>query len=886
MALSTGARLGTYQITAPLGVGGMGEVYRATDTNLGRHVAIKVLPAAVAQDSERLARFDREARTLAALNHPNIAAIYGVEDAGGVKALVMELVEGPTLAERIAQGAIPVDEALPIAKQIAEALEAAHEQGIVHRDLKPANIKVRADGTVKVLDFGLAKAIEPGNATPPSLTQSPTITTPAMTQMGMILGTAAYMSPEQARGRRVDKRTDIWAFGCVLYEMLTGKRAFQAEDISMTLAEVMKSEPDFSALPDQTPTGVRQALRLCLQKEPRQRGGDVAAIRLALEGALETASRLDERSASARPFWRRTIPVVAGMFAGGLLVSAGWWSVRPVEEPVEVSRFEYSLPSGLLFRNTGRSVIAISPDGRHVVFNTAQGLFLRSMGELEGRLLPGTEEGLVGPFFSPDSEWVAYVTSARELKRVSLSGGQPVAVASGFSEIHGGSWATGDTILLGVTEGIARVPAAGGTPEVVIPAAEAETVYGPQLLPDGESVLFSVVKGSWNQGQNGEIVVQSLRTGMRTSVLRGGSDARYVPSGHLVYSLRDGLFAVGFDVQRLTVTGAPVSIVPRVSRSAIDVTGAANYGVSRGGTLIYLPDFGLPLRQLRWFDRSGTPQETVGSPQVGVSNIALAPDESRVLLNPVGSDQPGIWVADMRRNVTSLLALGTDGSWSPDGSLVAFSRSGRALLTIPANGGEARTFFAPTSNLQLVYVESWHPNGEHVAAHMSEGAVDTGVIISTTGDQAPIAFDQTTNSDEEHFSPDGNWIAYSANRDGRGWEVYVVPYPPTGERTQVSAGGGMQPVWRADGRELYYLTPQGTLMAVPIATEGGFSPGAPVTLFKTALTVDPNRDQYAVSRDGRRFLISVAPESNSGTAARVIIVANWFEELKRLVPVN
>jgi eukaryotic-like serine/threonine-protein kinase len=541
MSLAAGSRLGCYEIGSPLGAGGMGEVYRARDTRLKRDAALKILPESFATDPDRLARFQREAQVLASLNHPNIAHVYGLEQSDGIQALVMELVEGPTLADRIAQGPIPVDEALPIAKQIAEALEAAHEQGIIHRDLKPANIKVRSDGTVKVLDFGLAKALEPVSVANLNATASPTITSPAMmTGVGMLLGTAAYMSPEQARGKTVDKRSDIWAFGCVLYEMLTGRRAFGGEDVTETLAAVVKSEPAWDAVPDTVSPSVRTFLHRCLQKNVKQRLHDIADMRMALEGAFETAGR--QSVPVAQPVWQRMLPFAVTAMLAILATGLAAWFLWPSTEPPLVSRFDVVLPQGEQFRSTGRTVMAISPDGRQFVYNATGGLYLRTMGELAARLIPGTEELLTNPTFSPDGQSVAYFQDA-QLKRIAISGGAPVVICAATNPF-GVSWEADNSILFGQADGIMRVSANGGTPELAIRAEKGEPVHGPQMLPDGESVLFSVTRATsqarWDQA---DIVVQSLRTGQRTMMLKGGSDARYVPTGHLIYALEDGLFA-------------------------------------------------------------------------------------------------------------------------------------------------------------------------------------------------------------------------------------------------------------------------------------------------------------------------------------------------------
>ena len=586
MALEPGTILGPYEVTAKIGEGGMGEVYRATDTSLDRQVAIKVLPDAFASDAERLARFEREAKVLASLNHPNIGAIYGLEKSGDTRALVLELVEGPTLADRIKQGPIPVDEALPIAKQIAEALEAAHEQGIIHRDLKPANIKVKDDGTVKVLDFGLAKALDPSPTGDPS--QSPTLTA-AATQMGVIMGTAAYMSPEQARGKTVDKRADIWAFGVVLYEMLVGARPFQGEDVSLTLASVMKSDLNVTTLPHDLPTAVRTVLHRCLEKDASQRIRDIGDVRLGMAGAFEmtvTAASQQAVKPTLR-VWQRPFPLSVGVLL--LAVTSGFaaWGLTP-RQPLEVTRFDYDLPDGHQLRRETQSVLAVSPDGRRIVYNTSNGLYLRSMDQLEAQLLPGTEDDLRAPFFSPDGESLAYY-QGNQLKRLFLSGGAAVVLC--VAEVPwGASWASDGSILFAQSDGIMRVSENGGTPSLVIPAGDQEQVFGPQLLPDGDSVLFSVTNrtvGTENRWDEAQIVVQSLTSGERQVILQGGSDARYLQSGHLVYALRDELFAVAFDADRLAVSGSPVAVVQGIVRAL--VTASANYSVSRRGALIYLP---------------------------------------------------------------------------------------------------------------------------------------------------------------------------------------------------------------------------------------------------------------------------------------------------------
>ena len=582
----------------------MGEVYRARDTKLDRDVALKVLPDAFTSDAERLARFEREAKVLASLNHPNIGSIYGLEESEATQALVLELIDGPTLAARIAQGPLPLDEALPVARQIAEALEAAHEQGVIHRDLKPANIKVKPDGSVKVLDFGLAKAFQP-DATDPAMSASPTMSlTAAATQMGMVIGTAAYMAPEQAKGKPVDRRADIWAFGCVLFEMLTGRRVFEAGDLSEVLALVLVKDADLTSAPTDVPDSVRTLLARCLTKDPRDRLRDIGEARVALRDASATAaapaatppSSVIAESATVRvgptpsnPD-RRTLGVVAvSVIATAVITGLAVWNVRP-SEPREVSRFTYEIPPDTPLRNRGRNVIAVSPDGRRFAYNTAEGLHVQSMDSLDSRLLPGTGAGGRAPFFSPDGQSVGF-DQRNQLKRVSLSGGAPVVIAEDLSGLGSATWSADGTIVFSAPDGLYRVPATGGTAELMIAAGDGELLDTPHLLPDNDTVLFGVAGsalGTADRWDIGSVVAQSLTTGERVVLIEGGSDARYVPTGHLVYALDDGLFAIAFDLATLTVLGGPVSLIEGVARATGTQTSSANYAVADNGTLFYL----------------------------------------------------------------------------------------------------------------------------------------------------------------------------------------------------------------------------------------------------------------------------------------------------------
>ena len=657
MHLTSGTQLGPYQITDPLGKGGMGEVYRATDTNLNRQVAIKVLPTEFGQDTDRLARFEREAKTLATLNHPNIAQIYGFEKSTGVHALVMELVEGPTLADRIMQGPIPIDEALQIAKQIAEALEAAHEQGIIHRDLKPANVKVRTDGTVKVLDFGLAKAMEPAGGSP-SVSQSPTLSM-AATQAGVILGTAAYMSPEQARGKSADKRADIWSFGVVLFEMLTGQQAFADEDVSMTLSKVLQREPDFDLLPSDVPPRVQQALKVCLQKDPRQRVRDIAAIRLALEGAFESATpqvaEVVQGTAQSKLPW---VVALISVLITGLAV----WALR-APEPAAVVRFDYELPEGQAFLNTLLpGMIAVSPDGRQVVYSTAAGLYLLSVDEFDARLIPVTAETISSVTFSPDGQWLAYFSSAdQQLQKTSINGGAPV-VLTDSANVVGMSWESDDTIVYSDGTEIMRVSANGGTPEPILNSGTISGVL-PQMLPGGEAVLFN---------RTGEAFVQSLDA-EEPQMLGQRDGARYVPTGHIVYRFEDSLYAQPFDPVRLEVIGGPVPVAEGVLG-----LGPPQFVLSDSGTLAYILGSSIASQErvLAWVDPNGN-VELLDVPPKEYLSPRVSPDGQTLVVQSVETSGNVIWAYDLSgdRAIRQLTLPGDNHRpvFTPDSQYVTFS---------------------------------------------------------------------------------------------------------------------------------------------------------------------------------------------------------------------
>ena len=892
MAVDLGTRFGSYEIVAPIGKGGMGEVYRARDTNLSRDVAIKVLPGAFANDASRVARFEQEAKLLAALNHPNIAQIHGLERGHGVTALALELVEGPTLADRIAQGPLPPDEAMNIAMQIADALEAAHERGIVHRDLKPANIKLRSDGTVKVLDFGIAKAFEPQLAT--SGGQSPIMTTPA-TQAGVILGTAAYMSPEQARGKPVDKRTDIWAFGCVLYEMLTGQLAFGGEDVAETIARVIANDTDMRSLPAAIAPAVQRTLVLCLQKDVRKRVRDIGDVKLALSGAFESGLPGAAARAASRGVWRRVLPVAAASaIVAGLGVGAAvWLGMQP--EPRPVRRFTYVLPSDHAFRNTGSSVLAVSPDGRSFAYNTTRGLVLRGMDELDARLIPGTEEVLRAPLFSADDRSIGYFTLAGEIKRISLSGGAPVVVGEHTGNApFGAVWGSDGAILFGDVDGVYRVPATGGVPEPMIRSEGGANHYVGALLPDGDSVLVSersVTGAPWDAA---EIVVYSLSTGERT-VLTNGGGARYVPSGHLVYALGDTLFGVAFDAETLTLSGGAVPLVQGVMRGSI--TGEANFGVSDDGTLVYVRGDSTFRNTLVWVDREGR-EEPIEVPPRNYAYAQLSPDGTRVALDS-RDEEFDIWVFDLGRATLQRLTfdpgLNRAPVWSPDGTRLAFTREvggWEAAYWQAADGsGVAERLTGGAAEVTPgteTFPSAFLPDGSGLL--YSAGSNDVGVVsIGDTPVEAAIITGAASERNPA-VSPDGRWLAYQSNESGR-HEVYVRPFPDVNTgRWQISTDEGTRPEWSADGKELFYFVEDSgngaEIVAVPVESSQTFRAGAPQVLFSGPyLALQDQRLTFDVTNDGSRFLlIKRATGEDEAPPQTIVIVENWFEELERLVP--
>jgi eukaryotic-like serine/threonine-protein kinase len=900
---ASGAMIGPYRIDQLIGEGGMGQVYRARDTTLGRDVAIKLLPASLALEPEPVRRFEREGRLLAALNHPHIAAIYGLENFDGVRALVLELVEGRTLADRLAAGPLPVQQALSIGRDIAVALDAAHEKGIVHRDLKPANIKITPDGTVKVLDFGIAKVFS-GDRLGVELSSMPTVTIEG-TREGTIIGSPTYMSPEQARGQVVDKRTDIWAFGCVLFEMLTGTRAFRGETVSETLADVMKSEPRWLALPPDTPANVRHIIQRCLEKDPRQRVRDIGDVRLALEGAFELAAADTSVLASGvRANGRRPFMLNLGMLVIGVAITGvGIWFVRPASsaDPGPVSRFTITLPADQAFGAVGRHLVALSPEGTHLAYYANDRLYLRAIDQLDATPVQGTETGPTfgrSPFFSPDGQWIGFWQDG-ELRKVALTGGAPLKLSEAQTP-WGASWGPDDTILYGQgPAGIWRVSGQGGTPQRVVAVDEkkGESAHGPQLLPGGRAVLFTLATGGdWNEAQ---IVVHLLDSGERKVVLRGGRDARYLETGHLVYARGGTLLAAPFDLGQLAVIGGPVPLVEGVSDAGA-VTGATHFSLSRNGSLIYVQAGGLGVAgRLVWIARNGA-EQPLSAPARFYENPRLSPDGQRVVVEvgtgelvqaAGGFDQ--LWVYDLaRETLTRLTFEGTNNEeplWSPDGKRIAFgsSRDG-AENTIfsqlaDSSGGLERL----TSRVEGLQVpSSWSADGQLLAFSDYNPRTSVDLWVLRLSDRKAEPFLRTSfDEGGAKFSPDGRWLAYVSNESGRP-EIYVQPYPGPGGKSQVSIDGGTEPLWSRNGRELFYRSGN-RMMAVETTMQPSFSAGKPRMLFEGPYftTGFPNMTvSYDVSADGQRFLVVKATDAASRSAAQINIVLNWLEELKRRVP--
>jgi serine/threonine-protein kinase len=919
VGLNPGTRLGAYEIASLLGKGGMGEVYRARDERLGRDVALKVLPDVFAADPDRIARFEREARVLASLTHTNIGAIHGLEegaldDGSTVRALVLELVEGETLADRIARGPLPLDDALPVARQIAEALEAAHEQGIVHRDLKPANIKLTPNGAVKVLDFGLARLAvgsppssgSPGVTTDPlaALSMSPTIAMPGGTAVGIVLGTAAYMSPEQAKGRPADKRSDMWAFGCVLYEMLTGKPTFEGDDVSEILAEVIKSHVTWESLPANTPPALQRLLRRCLVKDLKSRIADAGVARLEIDEAAsqpETTSRpADAKSVVAPSARQRWGMLGAGLVLGAAIVAAAALVLprRDSARALPATRFGISLPPSVRLAGNASQRLAISRDGRRVVYvavgSGIERLYVHALDRLEPTAVAGVEGDLGSLFLSPDGEWVGYNDPrAGKFKKVRITGGPPATIcdvpnaAGGFT---GASWGSTGTIVFSTANNgsLMQAPEAGGAFRPLTKPAGDERHRHPFFLPDGKALLFTISK----PGQPDQIAVLKLDTGV-SKVLTQGSSPRYSPTGHVIFLRENALWAQAFDAVTLVASGDAVPVLEGVGRQG----SVALFDIAANGTMVYAPfssDTGS--LSLVWVDRSGH-EEALAAPPRAYADVQLSPDGTRLALS-ARDQENDIWIWHLMRKTLTRLTFdrGIDGApfWTPDGRRIVFASD--------RDGGVPHLFWQLADGTGVVerltggnffqLVSSVSHDGRVAVFEQREGPPDLFAVAlsAPASDQAqkPAAREirplvKTTFIDRNGtISPDGRWLAYESNSSGD-FEVFVRPYPDTdGGQWQVSTSGGTKPLWARDSSELFFVG-DGALMRVHVERGSTWTAGVPEVVVKGPYAFEVSHP-VDVSADGKRFIMlkqEGRPSQPSGPA--IVLTENWTEELKRLV---
>ena len=865
-----------YRITAKLGEGGMGEVWRATDTKLSREVAIKVLPQGFAADADRMARFQREAQVLASLNHPNIAAIYGIEQS----AIVMELVEGQTLAERMAEGPLPPEEAVPIAQQMAEALEYAHEKGIIHRDLKPSNIKISpptsaSPGRVKVLDFGLAKALNE-DAMAVDSGSSQTLTMGA-TMAGMIVGTAGYMSPEQASGKPTDRRTDIWSYGVVLWEMLTGKRLFEGETISHTLADVLRGEIDCSKLPANTPPSIRDLIGRCLERNPRSRLRDIGEARVLIERGPGAAGATAEPSRPA-PRWRAMAPWIAAAFfcaAAGVFASLLWGGRRPepvvrflVPQPPKTTVLPFDLPS-------------ISPDGRHLAL-TAAGqadggphmLWVRPMDSVEVRPLPGTE-GAFLPFWSPDSRWIAFTANGKLLK-VSAGGGPVTLLWNSPPVVGSGSWSTQGVILMGSTAGpIQQIPDSGGEPKPALSLASSRHETGqlwPQFMPDGKHFIYFSLSAT-----AGGIYAGTLGSTQTKQILPIDARATFATPGHLLFLRQQTLMAQPFDSSRLQLEGSAVPIAEGVG--SVGAFGGANWSVSANGVLVYRAansgDSTITL-----FDRSGKRLRTIGPPGQ-YAQISLSPDGKRLAIDRKdnAANSYDLWILELATGIMSRLTFDPanerDATWSPDSRQIVFDsdRTGQKLLYRTTVGSGVENLLYQSAEQEIP--EVWLKNGAILFGNF-QGKKYSLLRPGEPGAPQQV-FQSNFTMDEPSVSPDQKWIAYGSTESGR-FEVYTARFPDFTDRRQVSSSSGVQPHWRQDGKQIVYLTLDGKLMAMDVQRGETLETGTPYPLFETRIRASGTVEQFCMSADGTQFYLADPMEEGEKP---MTVVLNWPTQLRR-----
>jgi serine/threonine-protein kinase len=872
-----GRTFGSYKVKSLLGAGGMGAVYRAWDSRLKRDVAIKALPAEFSRDADRVARFQREAEIVASLNHPHISAIYDVASFDEFRFLVLELVEGETLAERIARGPLPIEEALRIGVQIAEALEAAHEIGIIHRDLKPVNIKIKPDGNVKVLDFGLAKATEKADA-------ASTAPTAASTASGMILGTAAYMSPEQAKGMTAGAQADIWAFGCVLFEMLTGHAAFARETLAETIANVIGGKPDLDSLPDETPALVRRLLRRCLEKETRDRLRHVGDARADLLEARNTAPETFARPRPERPGSAKLLRI-AGAAAVVLMAGlAGWFFAqrsgsRSYPDPVRLSLSFFERPS---IQPMGIRHLSISGDGSRLAYTSQSQLWIRRMDQKEASAL-----GVSGwnPFFSPDGQWVAFFRQT-ELVKAPVDGGAPIVITQTTERSGGGDWRADGTIVFATTGGLYQVSANGGHPQLLAKPdrQKREKLYAfPEFLPDGQSILFTIA--GEDPANLRQVALLDLKTLKIKHVLPSGSSARYVPTGHIVFASGPRLKAIAFDLDRQETTGLAIDF-PDIEIGIAPDNGAADFAVSASGVLVFLstPTLEEP-RTLMWVDRQGK-QELLPVEARPYSYARVSPEGNRVALDVRGGTDRDIWILDLKRLTQVRL---TDGPtedmlplWSPDGSRVFFASDRQGNFDIYSQAADgasgARLEFASPGFQEP---ESFVPDGTRLIVY--ENFKDTGVLNMTHPDHIERLLYSEFDDRLGQVSPDEKWIVYESNESGNKFEIFLRPFPNVSDRREkISIDGGRFPLWgRKNSDELYYVNLDGDMMAASVKLSPELKLGGVTKLFtwqKPPAGVSGRL--YDISPIDGRFLMTKPATDSSPGPTYVSVILNWLERLR------
>lgn len=900
-----GQSIAHFEITAKIGEGGMGEVYRATDTKLGREVALKLLPESFAQDRQRMGRFQREAQVLASLNHPNIAAIHGLEDADGQKALVMELVEGEDLSERIARGPIPLDEALPIALQIAEALEDAHEKGIIHRDLKPANIKLTPEGKVKVLDFGLAKALEEERSAG-DIANSPTLTMQA-TQAGIILGTASYMSPEQAKGQVVDRRADIWAFGAVLYEMPTGKQAFEGGDLSEIMAAVIMKDVDLDILPGIAPKSIRGLIARCLARDTRKRLQHIGEARILIEecpaGPTEDSLAETITSVATQPFWRRLVPWAVAVASTIALITALWTIWHTASEPEPPRRLSVELGADVLLNVRPGTAAILSPDETTLAFvgltETGQTqLYLRRLDQLEATPLSGTE-GVRQPCFSPDGQWIAF-RAGGQLKKISVAGGAAVTLCEA-PRSRGIEWAEDGSIVFAADTrvGLSQISsAAGSTPEALTSLQEGEATHRwPQMLPRGRAVLFTAGSDP-NNFSEANVVVQRIPDGERKVLWKGGYHARYLPSGHLVYIHEGTLFAAPFDSEMLEMTGEPIPVLEGVVSDASRAL--AQFAFSGQGTLVYVPGTSIVEGdQLEWLDREGK-REALPLVPGEYQDFRFSPTGRLLALEVSEGQQSDIWLYDIERDTLTRLTFDPADDeapvWSPSGKSLIFSseRNGEDNLYWKRADGSGQAQRLTESQSRQTPV-SWHPGGQYLVfgEFNQENSWDIHILALEGDDQLGWKAGDTstflsTRFVEVHpqFSPNGDWLAYMSLESGEA-EIYVRPFPGPGGKWQISSGGGVWPQWSLGGQELYFGH-QGQLFVSEYEVNGNsFTADRPVEWKEGSFYQRAYTPSYTLHPDDQKLLVRKrAAEESQLDLDHVVLFGNFFDYLNEKVPVD